>query len=515
MLLLKTLVFTMCLGSASFHPVIQTAPVAQVNTLEYDHYEDTPDHYLFHAKAEKACIHEVTKAEFILNDRITEEKGNKYYIRNGKKLKSAWVSYQGHTYYASATGKLLTGWLVKDGNTYFFDKNGRLKTGWIYDDHNWYYSKENGIVTGWQMIPDADATEKWYYFEKETGRMVTDDITPDGYYVNADGVWIDKLVFPDYDGVFSWEQEIENREPGTISGLEIADMPAEFYMLTIAGETSGGANKDAIVNGDRGRAYGFCQFDYRYDLVGFMNYAYNRHPELWEGFAPYLSLSDGDSILIGNTDIGDTFLKSTILNAEVSMDDQLSYIRSIYWDKFASKLNRAGYRLDERHIAVSAAFLSVNVNCGPQAVLFLSLLNPEMTDEEIIIQIYRIRNIIMSEQYVETVKKGTTPRYMESEPRMALDLLYGYVTIDSVVNYGGGVEWHGNPFSSVISTIENEKTETENMDLWNSLTDTNESQEEDSSEFSSEPVANFLESQISEEKETLQEHIKETISLNP
>ena len=31
--------------------------------------------------------------------------------------------------------------------------------------------------------------EKWYYFN-ENSLMVTDQTTPDGYYVNADGVWI-------------------------------------------------------------------------------------------------------------------------------------------------------------------------------------------------------------------------------------------------------------------------------------------------------------------------------------
>lgn len=41
---------------------------------------------------------------------------------------------------------------------------------------------------------------------------------------------------------------------GTLSGLTIAGMPAEFYMLSIAGETSGGQ----IIMGDRGRAYGIC-----------------------------------------------------------------------------------------------------------------------------------------------------------------------------------------------------------------------------------------------------------------
>ena len=123
-----------------------------------------------------------------------------------------------------------------------------------------------------------------------------------------------------------------------------------------------------------------------------------------------------------------------------------------YWDNFAAKLNAAGYRLSERHIAVSAAFFSVNVNCSSQASVFLEHLSPEMTDAEMICEIYKIRNTILAEQNVGRVKKGTTLRYQMAEPRMALDLLHGYTTIDSVKNYGGGVQWNGDLFVNAVLT---------------------------------------------------------------
>ena len=50
------------------------------------------------------------------------------------------------------------------------------------------------------------------------------------------------------------------------------------------------------------------------------------------------------------------------------------------------------------------------------------------------------------------VKKGTTLRYQMAEPRMALDLLHGYTTIDSVKNYGGGVQWNGDLFVNAVLT---------------------------------------------------------------
>ena len=40
------------------------------------------------------------------------------------------------------------------------------------------------VTNAWKQVD-----EKWYYFN-ENSLMVTDQTTPDGYYVNADGVWI-------------------------------------------------------------------------------------------------------------------------------------------------------------------------------------------------------------------------------------------------------------------------------------------------------------------------------------
>ena len=40
------------------------------------------------------------------------------------------------------------------------------------------------MLTDWQFI-----NGKWYYFN-ESSLMVADQATPDGYYVDADGVWI-------------------------------------------------------------------------------------------------------------------------------------------------------------------------------------------------------------------------------------------------------------------------------------------------------------------------------------
>ena len=283
--------------------------------------------------------------------------------------------------------------------------------------------------------------------------MLSDCRTPDGYYVDENGRWAEDAAMA-YDGEgFTWNKPTD-QGAGQISGLVIAGMSAEFYMLSIAGETSGMSNGQAIINGDGGRAYGICQFDYRYDLVDFMQFAYGKHPELWPGFEGLLSYADGDGSLRNNKLIARTFLDAMQADYETAVNDQLEFVRTRYWDEFASQMDTAGFNLSGRHVAVSAAFLSVNVNCGAQAGVFIENLSPEMTDEELIRGIYRLRNTVFAEQYVGAVKKGTTARYLRCEPQMALDLLYGYTTIDSDVRYGGGVEWHGNPFADAVTTVE-------------------------------------------------------------
>ena len=93
-----------------------------------------------------------------------------------------------------------------DGILYCFDETGRPGTveaerpegeqqpaadsgaaaavGWQQIDGSWYYFDTNGSAcTGWQEIDGS-----WYYFDAD-GRMAR-DTEIDGYYVNADGIWV-------------------------------------------------------------------------------------------------------------------------------------------------------------------------------------------------------------------------------------------------------------------------------------------------------------------------------------
>lgn len=391
--------------------------------------------------------------EETIKDGVVEDDGEMKFYVDGDVQTNTWTEdADGKIYYTGVNGRISTGRVEIDGVTYYFNEDGSLYTGWKLAANHWYYFTRNGAATGYQTIEDEYGNSYEYYFD-ENGYLVTDAETPDGRVADDDGYLSDikNDATSDAEELEGFEYSVsDNIAPGQLSGILISGEPAEFYMLSIAGETSGGQ----IIMGDRGRAYGLCQFDYRYDLVDFMRWAYNNHPELWSGFCSYLSYSAGAESLVGNQGIQNVFIAARQLNYEAAISDELLFMRQRYWDGFKAALDKAGFNLSGRHIAVSAAMFSVNVNCGAQPDVFINNLSPEMTDVELICGTYRLRNTMLAEQTVGRYgRKGTTGRYLSAEPQMALDLYHGYTTIDTAKNYSYGVQWCKNIFSEAITTI--------------------------------------------------------------
>lgn len=63
-----------------------------------------------------------------------------------------------------------------------------MKKGWYQNKFGqWFYLKpSNGdMARGWREIDG-----KWYFFDKDNGNMLVNTTTPDGYKVDASGVWV-------------------------------------------------------------------------------------------------------------------------------------------------------------------------------------------------------------------------------------------------------------------------------------------------------------------------------------
>ena len=105
-----------------------------------------------------------------------------------------WLRFADNSYPKAevrGTDGIAYAWEQINGNWWAFDENGYIETGWMRDEDygGWFYlDPERGMQIGWVLIDG-----KWYYFHPTSdgmkGLMYAGRRTPDGYYVDENGVW--------------------------------------------------------------------------------------------------------------------------------------------------------------------------------------------------------------------------------------------------------------------------------------------------------------------------------------
>lgn len=126
------------------------------------------------------------------------------------KYAQGWQLINGNWYYFDPNNNnyaKTSGWLQSGSYWYYFDAEGHMMTGWIKDEEGggyWYYLNTDptgsqipfgAMKTGWIITAP---NSPWYYLSPGPdivpglpgGAMLTDTVTPDGYYVNANGEWV-------------------------------------------------------------------------------------------------------------------------------------------------------------------------------------------------------------------------------------------------------------------------------------------------------------------------------------
>lgn len=102
-------------------------------------------------------------------------------------MKNSWAYVHGAWYYLYENGVMAKSEYIQlsDGQ-YFLQSNGAMFTGWLnHEGKTYYYNGSGRKVFGWSLI-----NGNWHYFDQTTGRMFVNEKTPDGYDVNADGIWL-------------------------------------------------------------------------------------------------------------------------------------------------------------------------------------------------------------------------------------------------------------------------------------------------------------------------------------
>lgn len=148
-------------------------------------------------------------------------------LGSGKRIKGTWAdiayNYDGKTkiysYHFNADGVMDSGWWKNDQGVWYHLSTihdgwfGSMDKGWYRDsaDGSWYYLNllTGSMQTGWQEINgiwyylnpaapaptwDWDASQNRWVYGHRAGRpygsMYANEVTPDGYHVDASGAWI-------------------------------------------------------------------------------------------------------------------------------------------------------------------------------------------------------------------------------------------------------------------------------------------------------------------------------------
>ena len=93
----------------------------------------------------------------------------------------------GGTSSAPVTGTPAGGWVRDNVGWWYRNADGTYPTnGWLFINNAWYCFDSIGYMrTGWIQSGNA-----WYYCDAVNGNMLVNTRTPDGFYVDANGVWI-------------------------------------------------------------------------------------------------------------------------------------------------------------------------------------------------------------------------------------------------------------------------------------------------------------------------------------
>ena len=135
-----------------------------------------------------------------------------------------WVQAEGQWQY-QVEGQNQKGWKEISGSWYYFDPlTGKMQDGWILTDGKWYFLKTDTANWG-KMAQGWTWVDGYCYFLKDNGTMATEEKTPDGYSISANGQWVQdgKPVHEEGKGVSSRRSAQVEKEAkaGTADGQQV------------------------------------------------------------------------------------------------------------------------------------------------------------------------------------------------------------------------------------------------------------------------------------------------------
>ena len=171
-----------------------------------------------------------------------------------------WVQAEGQWQYQEE-GQNQKGWKEISGSWYYFDPlTGKMQDGWILTDGKWYFLKTDTANWG-KMAQGWTWVDGYCYFLKDNGTMATEEKTPDGYSISANGQWVQdgKPVHEEGKGVSSRRSAQVEKEikAGAAEGQQInANGEAQNIVIKGVGGSggSGGSGGGGGFSGGSGSA---------------------------------------------------------------------------------------------------------------------------------------------------------------------------------------------------------------------------------------------------------------------
>ena len=169
-----------------------------------------------------------------------------------------WIQSEGQWQY-QVEGQMQKGWKQISGSWYYFDPlTGKMEDGWILADGKWYFLKTDTANWG-KMAQGWTWVDGYCYFLKDNGTMATEEKTPDGYSISANGQWVQdgKPVHEEGKGVSSRRSAQVEKEikAGAAEGQQI-NANGEEQNPVIKGIAGGGSGGGGGFSGASGSSSG-------------------------------------------------------------------------------------------------------------------------------------------------------------------------------------------------------------------------------------------------------------------
>ena len=171
-----------------------------------------------------------------------------------------WVQAEGQWQY-QVEGQNQKGWKEISGSWYYFDPlTGKMQDGWILADGKWYFLKTDTANWG-KMAQGWTWVDGYCYFLKDNGTMATEEKTPDGYSISANGQWVQdgKPVHEEGKGVSSRRSAQVEKEikAGIADGQQVnANGEAQNIVIKgVGGSGGGGGFSGGLGSGSGGSGF--------------------------------------------------------------------------------------------------------------------------------------------------------------------------------------------------------------------------------------------------------------------